>query len=117
MTTTLSKQYANLTAFQQQILTTLANEGGTPEGDDAPYGLRIKRTLEAKRGEEVNHGRLYPNLDQLADMGFVTKFEIDKRTNGYRLTEDGVQVFLAHIDEEIEPALEAIEGETFAPKA
>ena len=70
-----------LTAFQQTILLVLA---------EAPrYGLAIKRELEAFYGEEVNHGRLYPNLDDLVALGLVEKSELDKRTNEYALTDRG----------------------------
>jgi DNA-binding PadR family transcriptional regulator len=75
-----------LTAFQQNILTILAEE--------ARYGLAIKRELETYYDSEVNHGRLYPNLDDLVEMGLVEKSELDKRTNEYALTEDGYQAVL-----------------------
>jgi DNA-binding PadR family transcriptional regulator len=71
-----------LTAFQGNILTILAEE--------PMYGLAIKRELEEYYGTEVNHGRLYPNLDDLVEMGLVEKSELDKRTNQYELTEDGL---------------------------
>jgi len=75
-----------LTAFQQNILTILA--------EDARYGLAVKRELEDYYESEVNHGRLYPNLDDLVEMGLVDKSELDKRTNQYALTEDGYQALL-----------------------
>ena len=71
----------DLTAFQKNILTVLAEE--------ARYGLAIKRELEEYYGQEVNHGRLYPNLDDLVNKGLVEKSELDKRTNEYALTDDG----------------------------
>jgi DNA-binding PadR family transcriptional regulator len=70
-----------LTAFQHNILVILAEE--------ARYGLAIKRELEEYYGSEVNHGRLYPNLDTLVEMGLVEKSELDKRTNQYSLTGEG----------------------------
>jgi DNA-binding PadR family transcriptional regulator len=70
-----------LTAFQRNVLTVLA-EGPT-------YGLAIKEELEAYYGDDVNHGRLYPNLDRLVEMGLVEKGELDKRTNEYKLTDAG----------------------------
>jgi len=70
-----------LTAFQQNILVILSEE--------PMYGLAIKRSLEAYYGSDVNHGRLYPNLDSLVEMGLVEKSELDKRTNQYELTEAG----------------------------
>jgi DNA-binding PadR family transcriptional regulator len=75
-----------LTAFQQNILTILAEE--------PRYGLAIKRELESYYDSEVNHGRLYPNLDDLVEMGLVEKSELDKRTNQYALTDEGYQAVL-----------------------
>jgi DNA-binding PadR family transcriptional regulator len=75
-----------LTSFQQNILIILAEE--------PRYGLAIKRELEAYYGDEVNHGRLYPNLDDLVDMGLVEKSELDKRTNEYGLTDEGFEAVL-----------------------
>ena len=75
-----------LTAFQQNILTILAEE--------PRYGLAIKRELETYYDSEVNHGRLYPNLDELVEMGLVEKSELDKRTNQYALTDDGYEAVL-----------------------
>jgi DNA-binding PadR family transcriptional regulator len=75
-----------LTAFQQNILTILAEE--------ARYGLAIKRELQTYYDAEVNHGRLYPNLDELVELGLVEKSELDKRTNEYALTEEGYRAVL-----------------------
>jgi len=77
-----SRQARDLTAFQQTILAILAEE--------SRYGLAIKRELEDYYGTEVNHGRLYPNLDDLVSMGLLEKSELDKRTNQYALTDDGL---------------------------
>ena len=74
----------DLTAFQQNILVILSEE--------PMYGLAIKRQLETYYGTEVNHGRLYPNLDDLVEMGLIEKSELDKRTNQYELTETGRDV-------------------------
>ncbi len=80
----------DLTAFQNNILVILAKE--------PMYGLKIKRELEAYYGTEVNHGRLYPNLDELVDLGLVEKSELDKRTNQYSLTDDGYDAVLDGIE-------------------
>ncbi len=80
----------DLTAFQQNILTILAEE--------PMYGLAIKRELESYYGSEVNHGRLYPNLDDLVTIGLVEKSELDKRTNQYGLTDDGGEAVLSRIE-------------------
>jgi transcriptional regulator, PadR family len=79
-----------LSAFQQNILTILAEE--------ARYGLAIKRELESYYESEVNHGRLYPNLDDLVEMDLVEKSELDKRTNEYALTQDGYQALLDQLE-------------------
>jgi len=75
-----------LTAFQQNILVILAEE--------PRYGLAIKRELETYYDSEVNHGRLYPNLDDLVEMDLVEKSELDKRTNQYALTDEGYEAVL-----------------------
>lgn len=72
----------DLTAFQRDVLYVLA-------GLDDAYGLAIKEELEEYYEGEVNHGRLYPNLDDLVDRGHVEKGQIDRRTNSYELTEQG----------------------------
>lgn len=77
-------QAADLTLFQQTILVVLAEE--------QQHGLGIKDELESYYSEDINHGRLYPNLDQLVEMGYINKGQYDKRTNSYTLTDDGSDV-------------------------
>lgn len=79
----------DLTAFQQHILTVLSKE---PQ-----YGLAIKGELERYCGSEVNHGRLYPNLNDLVERGLVAKSELDKRTNQYKLTDEGYDLLLGEL--------------------
>ena len=81
----------NLTAFQRDILYVAA-------AADPPYGLAIKEALDEYYGEEVNHGRLYPNLDTLVEDGFIERGEIDKRTNSYKLTEQAYEALAARRD-------------------
>jgi DNA-binding PadR family transcriptional regulator len=83
----------DLTAFQRNTLTILAKE--------SMYGLAIKRELEEYYGSDVNHGRLYPNLDELVELGFVEKSELDKRTNEYALTDDGYDAVLDQLEWQI----------------
>ena len=71
-----------LTGFQRDLLYCIA-------GADEPYGLGIKAELEAYSDTEINHGRLYPNLDTLIDEGYLSKSQIDDRTNEYELTDAG----------------------------
>ena len=74
-----------LSGFQRDLLYCISDL------EDA-YGLGIKRALEDYGGTEINHGRLYPNLDTLVDKGYVAKSSIDKRTNRYELTAEGKQL-------------------------
>lgn len=47
---------------------------------------------------EVNHGRLYPNLDELVERDLIAKSELDKRTNEYELTNEGYELLLGELD-------------------
>ncbi|MFB6146994.1 MAG: PadR family transcriptional regulator [Halobacteriaceae archaeon] len=88
--TTRAAEIRDLTAFQKNILVVLS--------DEPRYGLAIKRELEEYYDKEVNHGRLYPNLDTLVDMGLVEKSERDKRTNEYALTAEGLEAVVDDIE-------------------
>lgn len=80
----------DLTAFKRDLLRLV-------ERLDEPSGLDIKADLEAEYDtDEINHGRLYPNLDDLVDKGFIEKGQQDKRTNYYRITDRGVRELDAH---------------------
>ncbi|MFB6224131.1 MAG: PadR family transcriptional regulator [Haloarcula sp.] len=72
----------DLTGFQRDLLYVIA-------GLDEPHGLAIKEELENYYEGEVNHGRLYPNLDTLVEKGLIEKGERDRRTNFYTLTKRG----------------------------
>ena len=69
-----------LTGFQRDLLYCIA-------GTDDPSGQEVSSELEQSSSIEVNHGRLYPNLDDLIDKGLVEKQSKDRRTNLYRLTD------------------------------
>ena len=72
----------DLTGFQRDILYVTA-------GLERPHGLAIKDELEDYYESEIQHGRLYPNLDTLVEKGLIEKGEIDKRTNSYTVTDRG----------------------------
>ena len=72
----------DLTGFQRDLLYVIA-------GREKPHGLAIKDAIEEYYGAEINHGRLYPNLDALVEKGLVEKGQIDRRTNSYSLTQRG----------------------------
>lgn len=72
----------DLTAFQRDLLFTIA-------GLEKPHGLAIKEEIEKYYQKEVQHGRLYPNLDTLVEKGLVEKGSKDQRTNSYSLVSRG----------------------------
>lgn len=96
-----------LTAFQRDIMFVVA-------GHDEPHGLAIKEELDEYYEDEINHGRLYPNLDTLVTEGYLDKGEKDRRTNFYNLTDQGEEAIEARrqfqddLVEEDEDAEEAL---------
>ncbi len=79
---TIRRGMYDLTGFQRDLLYVIA-------GLDEPHGLAIKEELEHYYEGDVNHGRLYPNLDTLVEKGLIEKGELDRRTNFYTLTKRG----------------------------
>jgi DNA-binding PadR family transcriptional regulator len=80
-----------LNGFQRDIMTVV----DSAEDDSDRVGLRIKEALDQEYGD-INHGRLYPNLDALVDDGLLAKAKIDGRTNSYGLTLKGKKRLDAH---------------------
>lgn len=74
----------DLTAFQRDLLVVIAGIG-----EEHPHGLAIKEALDKYYDSPIQHGHLYPNLDALADRGFIEKGKLDKRSNYYALTDGG----------------------------
>ncbi|ELY62590.1 PadR family transcriptional regulator [Natronococcus jeotgali] len=72
----------DLTGFQRDLLYVIA-------GADQPSGQDIKDEVETYYSTEINHGRLYPNLDTLVNKELVEKGELDRRTNYYALADEG----------------------------
>lgn len=56
---------------------------------EKPSGQDIRDQLHESGYVGINHGRLYPALDDLAEEGLIEKGELDRRTNYYQITEDG----------------------------
>jgi DNA-binding PadR family transcriptional regulator len=75
-------EFTSLSGFQRDILFVIS-------GLETPKGLEIKDGLEKIYRGEINNGRLYPNLDTLAEEGLIDKIELDGRSNGYELTQTG----------------------------
>jgi len=76
----------DLTGFQRDLLKALL---ALDDRMAAVSGQDIKHELEATHHVDINHGRLYPNLDTLVDAGLIDKGEIDARTNSYTPTTAG----------------------------
>ncbi|TKX61198.1 PadR family transcriptional regulator [Halorubrum sp. ASP1] len=96
-------RHTDLTMFQIDILAVCARL--EPSLDEVK-GLAIKDGLEDVIEKPVNHGRLYPNLDELAAKGLIEKGKIDDRSNFYRVTEEGFRV----LDERRDHIARAIDG-------
>lgn len=80
-----------LHAFQRDVLTMLYAAGPI-------HGLGLKEKLGEVYETEINHGRLYPNLDRLDEMGYVSKTPKDRRTNEYDVTPEGARVIRLYAD-------------------
>jgi len=74
----------DLTGFQRDLLYVI-------EGADRPSGQDIKEEIETYYSSDINHGRLYPNLDTLVNKELVEKGELDRRTNYYAISDRGRQ--------------------------
>ncbi len=73
----------DLTGFQRDLLYVIA-------GADRPSGQDVKEEIESYYSAEINHGRLYPNLDTLVNKELVEKGQLDRRTNYYEISDDGL---------------------------
>ncbi|NGM70232.1 PadR family transcriptional regulator [Natronolimnobius sp. AArcel1] len=74
----------DLTGFQRDLLYVIA-------GADQPSGQNVKDEIESYYSADINHGRLYPNLDTLVNKELVEKGQLDRRTNYYEISESGRQ--------------------------
>lgn len=86
-----ARPMTDMTGFQRNLLLVTAALAG-----ERPHGLVIKEELESLAGDAVNHGRLYQNLGDLVDEGYVRKTPVDGRTNAYELTDKARRALLAH---------------------
>jgi len=74
-----------LTGFQRDMVYCIA-------ALDGPSGVEVRRELEEYSSAEVNHGRLYPNLDELVDEGVIRKEKKNDRTNLYVISPLGKEL-------------------------
>ncbi|SDE76740.1 helix-turn-helix transcriptional regulator [Halorientalis regularis] len=68
-----------LTGFQRDLLYVVA-------GLDDPHGLAVTDEFDEYYERDIQHGRLYPNLDTLLEKALIEKRATDRRTNAYSLT-------------------------------
>lgn len=74
-----------LRGFQRDLLFVIS-------GLTDPNGQEIRAEMERSLAEDVQHGRMYSNLNDLVEMGFVEKGRQNGRTNRYTLTDRGRDV-------------------------
>ncbi|UTF55431.1 PadR family transcriptional regulator [Natronosalvus rutilus] len=75
----------DLTGFQRDLLYVIA-------GADQPSGQDVKDEIEQYYNSDINHGRLYPNLDTLVNKALVEKGQLDRRTNYYMISDTGLEL-------------------------
>ena len=73
----------NLTGFQRDVLYCVA-------ACEAPTGIDVKQEIERYAESEINHGHLYPNLNELANEDLISKTAKNGRANVYQITEQGL---------------------------
>ncbi|MFC7079276.1 helix-turn-helix transcriptional regulator [Halorussus caseinilyticus] len=101
MTAEALPSLVDLHGFQRDVLFAVR---ALERGGDPPRGLRVKRRLEATYYEEVHHGRLYQNLDTLADQNLISKGAKDGRANEYATTDAARTILDAHVRARAEQA-------------
>ncbi|MFP9193870.1 helix-turn-helix transcriptional regulator [Natrialbaceae archaeon A-CW1-1] len=75
----------DLTGFQRDLVYVIA-------GAERPSGQEVKKEVEQYYGSDINHGRLYPNLDTLVNKELVEKGQLDRRTNYYAINDTGKEI-------------------------
>lgn len=81
----------DLNAFERDTLFVIASI-------EDPTGVNIGNALEVMYRKPINHGQLYPGLDELHEMGLIDKVPRDKRTNEYNITRRGQYVIEEYRD-------------------
>lgn len=76
--------WIDLTGFQRDLVRCIRR---IDDDETIPTGRTIKEEVEVLYEEEINHGRLYQNLNHLLERGCIDKKVVDGRTNAYYLTD------------------------------
>lgn len=92
MTAEPTTSLTDLRGFERDLLYAVC----ALEDDEPPKGLSIKQHLEREYGEDLNHSRLYQNLDRLVEGDLLTKGQKDDRTNEYATTDHAQQLLSEH---------------------
>ncbi|WP_135855315.1 helix-turn-helix transcriptional regulator [Halorussus salinus] len=92
MTADTVASLTDLRAFERDLLYAVC----ALEDDTPPKGLTIKNYLDSEYGEDLNHSRLYQNLDRLTDNDLLTKGQKDDRTNEYATTDHARELLADH---------------------
>lgn len=99
MTDDASVDVTDLHAFERDVLFAVR---ALERSDGSPHGQAVKSRLEDEYGEEINHGRLYQNLDHLVEAGLLEKGKKDSRTNEYMTTKTARDLLEARTKQRIE---------------
>ena len=81
----------DLTGFQRDVLYVVVGLGEPDEEE-------LKAHLEEYYESEINHSRLFPNLDTLIDTGLLQEAPHDERPDHYSVTDQGHRVLQRHRD-------------------
>jgi len=87
-------RWTDLTGFQRDLVKGIIE---LDRDQEAISGSHIKEKVGSVRGEDVNHGRLYPNLDEFVEYDLIDKGEWDQRTNDYSPTDDAIHMYRSEI--------------------
>lgn len=100
-----------LTSFKYSLLAAVVaqEEEATSRWDLS--GQDVKRRLQEDLDGDVKHGRLYQNLSDLVDAGYLEKNPLDGRTNVYEATVKGRAVLEQRVNYLAESAGLETEGE------
>ena len=98
-------RYRDLSAFQREILVTIASL------QERPNGLKLRDELSDRLATEVHHSRLYGNLDELVNKGIVKKGQVTARENYYEVTSEGYNLLWEQSDRLKEVLSEAVVDE------
>lgn len=76
-----------LNQFKYDVLAAIS---GLQTRDETPYGIGIRKELEAGNYDDMHNSRVYMCLKSLEGNGYITRNAVDRRTNRYELTNKGM---------------------------